>query len=65
MKLCTKHGCGVCVNCPRNLPNSWGDICRYDAEEMLDVLNALLKTKFSQEQKDIMLDFGFIIYDTE
>lgn len=65
MKLCTKQGNGVCIGCPRNLPNSWGDICRYEAEEMLDALNALLKTKFSQEQKDIMSDFGFVTYDTE
>lgn len=57
MKLCQKTGNGVCINCPRRLPNSWGDVCRYEAEERLDLLAALLETELTDEQKDVLEDF--------
>ena len=65
MKLCTKHSPGVCVNCPRNLPNSWGDICRYDAEWMLDCLFDIIDTEWTQEQAEIFADFEIVKDDTE
>ena len=58
MKLCEKHGNGVCINCPRKLSNSWGDICRYEAETLLDCLVAIIDTEWTQEQEDIFADFG-------
>lgn len=65
MKLCTKHGCGVCINCPRKLPNSWGDICRYDAEELLDCLFAIIDTEWTQEQAEIFADFKIVKDNTK
>ncbi len=65
MKLCTKHGTGVCINCPRKLPNSWGDICRYDAEGLLDCLFAIIDTEWTQEQAEIFADFEIVKDDTE
>ena len=58
MKLCTKHGSGVCLNCPRVLPNSLGDVCRYDAEVLLDCLNAIIDTEWTYEQEQVFTDFG-------
>jgi hypothetical protein len=58
MKLCTKEGNGVCLNCPKNLPNSWGDVCRYDAEMLLDCLQAIIDTEWTYEQEQIFADFG-------
>ena len=60
MKLCIKQGNGVCINCPKNLPNSWGDVCRYDAEILLDCLMAIIDTEWTQEQADIFEDFGIV-----
>lgn len=65
MKICTKHGAGVCLNCPRNLPNSWGDICRYEAEVLLDCIRAIIDTEWTQEQADIFAEFGIVKDDTE
>lgn len=58
MKLCNEQGNGVCINCNRIPPKGSGDICRYIAEEMLDLLKCLLDSKLTQEQKDILEDFG-------
>lgn len=58
MKLCIKQGNGVCINCPKNLPNSWGDVCRYDAEILLDCLMTIIDTEWTQEQEGIFADFG-------
>ena len=57
MKICNYHGNGVCINCNREVPERYGDICRYIAEDYLDLLVALTKTKFTNEQRDIINDF--------
>jgi len=57
MKLCKKQGCGVCLNCSHMPSVEYGDICRYEAEDLLDLLMDLLKTKFSDEQMDIYRDY--------
>jgi hypothetical protein len=59
MKLCHKQGNGVCLGCSHTPPKGCGDICRYKAEEMLDLLDELLKTKLSDWQQEIVNDFHF------
>lgn len=58
MKLCSKTGNGVCLNCPKLLPNSHGDVCRKDAEILLDCLKAIIDTDWTDEQERIFADFG-------
>lgn len=62
MKLCTQVGCGVCVNCI-HIPKDETQVCRIKAEDMLDVLNALLETKLTQEQLDVLDDFKEVFED--
>lgn len=61
MKLCTKTGNGICLNCPKLLPNSWGDVCRKDAEILLDCLKTLLSSDLTDEQKQICDEYGIVI----
>lgn len=65
MKLCTKHGCGVCLGCHRIPPEGYGDVCRYDAEWMLDCLFAIIDTEWTQEQAEIFADFEIEKDNTE
>ena len=65
MKLCTKQGCGVCMGCPRIPLEGCGDICRYEAEELLDCLMAIITTEWTPEQTEIFADFEIIKDDTE
>lgn len=65
MKLCQRHGNGVCINCDQTPPSGYGDICRYIAEDWVNVLEELLHTQLSNEQKDILRDFGIMFYKTE
>ncbi len=58
MKICTKTGNSICLNCPKFLPNSYGDVCRKDAEILLDCLKAIIDTDWTDEQKQIFADFG-------
>ena len=57
MKICNKHGNGVCLNCTHEAPDGYGDICRYTAEEMLDLLAALISTQLTDEQRFVIEDF--------
>ena len=57
MKLCTKHGCGVCRGCAQIPPEGCGDVCRDYAEELLDCLFAIIDTEWTQEQAEIFADF--------
>lgn len=65
MKLCKLNGNGVCLRCKRTPPNGCGDICRYDAEDLLDCLFAIIDTKWTQEQAEIFADFEIEKDDTE
>lgn len=65
MKLCQLHGNGVCYRCKRKPPKNCGDICRKDAEELLDCLFAIIGTEWTQEQADIFADFKIVKDDTE
>lgn len=65
MKLCTKQGCGVCVNCSRIPPEGYGNVCRHEAEVLLDCLLAIIDTKWTQEQTEIFADFEIAKDDTE
>ena len=65
MKLCTKHGCGVCRGCSHIPPEGCGDICRDVAEDMLDCLAAIIYTEWTQEQAEIFADFEIVKDDTE
>ena len=42
MKICNRHGCGVCVNCDKTPPThngySYGDICRETVQNIMDCL---------------------------
>ena len=58
MKLCTKQGCGVCIGCSHIPPNGYGDVCRDEAEELLDCLIAIRDTEWTYEQEQIFADFG-------
>lgn len=58
MKICTKTGNGICLDCPKFLPNSYGDVCRKDAETLLDCLKAIIDTDWTDEQEQIFADFG-------
>lgn len=44
MKICNRHGCGVCVNCDKKPPTlngyNYGDICRDKAETILTWLES-------------------------
>ena len=57
MKLCTRQGCGVCIDCSRIPLEGYGDMCRYEAEWMLDCLVAIIDTEWTQEQAEIFADF--------
>lgn len=50
MKICNKTGNGICLNCPKLLPNSHGDVCRKDAEMLLDCLKEIINTDWTDEQ---------------
>ena len=65
MKLCTKHGCGVCRGCSRIPPEGCGYVCRDVAEELLDCLFAIIDTEWTQEQAEIFADFEIVKDDTE
>ena len=58
MKLCTKIGNGVCLTCPKLPSSSCGDVCRKDAEVLLDCLKAIIDTDWTDEQEQIFADFG-------
>ena len=60
MKLCTKQGCGVCIGCSHIPPKGYGDVCRDDAEELLDCLFAIIDTEWTQEQEQIFADFDIV-----
>lgn len=57
MKICNRHGNGVCLNCTHDVPKEYGDICRYTAEEALDLLSVLVSTNLTDKQKLIISDF--------
>lgn len=61
MKLCTKSGVGVCVDCDCNitLKQNHCDICQKDVPLMLDFLKVLLETTLTGEQTDVVSDFEF------
>lgn len=65
MKLCTKQGCGVCLNCSHTPPEGYGDICKYEAEYLLDCLVAIIDTEWTYEQEQIFADFEIVKDDTE
>ena len=65
MKLCTKQGNGVCLGCSRMPPERHGDVCRKDAEVLLDCLVAIIDTEWTQEQAGIFADFEIVKDDTE
>ena len=65
MKLCTKTGCGVCFGCSHIPPEGHGDICRHEAEELLDCLVTIIDTEWTQEQAEIFADFEIVKDDTE
>ena len=58
MKLCTKQGNGVCLNCRRTTTNEKGEVCRYEAEILLECLREIVLTEWTQEQSEIFADFG-------
>lgn len=63
MKICQRHGNGVCVNCNHLPTKNMRDICRYEAEDWVNTLVELLQTKLSDEQRDILRDSGIIYWD--
>lgn len=63
MKLCQRHGNGVCINCNHLPTKDMGDICRYEAEDWVNALAELLHTKLSDEQREVLRDFGIIFFD--
>ena len=65
MKICTKQGSGVCWNCSHIPPEGYGDVCRKEAEELLDCLVAIIDTEWTQEQAEIFADFEIVKDDTE
>ena len=65
MKLCQLNGNGVCYRCNHKPPKNCGDICRKDAEELLDCLFAIIDTEWTQEQAEIFADFEIVKDDTE
>jgi hypothetical protein len=65
MKLCTQHGCGVCRGCSHTPPEGYGDVCRDEAEYLLDCLFAIIDTEWTQEQAEIFADFEIVKDDTE
>ena len=65
MKLCTKQGCGVCRACSHIPPEGYGDVCRKEAEVLLDCLAAIIYTELTQEQAEIFADFEIVKDDTE
>ena len=65
MKLCRMQGCGVCLGCSHIPPEGYGDVCRYEAEELLDCLMALIYTEWTQEQAEIFADFEIEKDDTK
>lgn len=65
MKLCKEHGYGVCFGCSRIPQEGYGDVCRHEAEELLDCLMAIIDTEWTQEQAEIFADFEIVKDDTE
>ena len=65
MKLCQRHGHGVCYRCDHKPPKNCGDICRYDAEELLECLLAIIYTEWTPEQAEIFASFEITKDDTE
>jgi hypothetical protein len=57
MKLCHKQGNGVCLGCPQIPPRGHGDVCRYKAEDLLDCLQEIINTEWTQEQTEVFVDF--------
>ena len=58
MELCKYQGNGVCINCKQIPPKGYGDICRKRAEVLLDCLVEITKTDLTEEQEEILTDFG-------
>lgn len=58
MKICNYQGNGVCINCDRVPPNGYGDICKWEAEELLDCFECIMDTEWTREQADMFADFG-------
>lgn len=59
MKLCHKQGNGVCLNCQNRFSLlGYGGVCRYCAEELLDCLQAIIDTEWTEEQSEIFATFG-------
>jgi hypothetical protein len=65
MRLCQKEGCGVCLHCSRAPKEGDGDVCRYEAEVLLDCLIAIIDTEWTQEQAEIFADFEISKDDTK
>ena len=65
MKLCRMQGCGVCLGCSHIPPEGYGDVCRYEAETLLDLLFAFLDTELTYNQEQILTDFEIVKDDTE
>lgn len=57
MKICNKQGNGVCLSCPNWMSMEYIAVCRYKAEELLDCLQAIIHTEWTQEQEGIFADF--------
>lgn len=59
MKICNRTGNGMCINCDKQKTLSEYDcsVCRYDAEHKLDLLEYLLETNLSEEQKTIIAEW--------
>lgn len=57
MRLCNKSGNGVCLSCHDWMNINDKFVCRYKAEELLDCLQAIIQTEWTQEQEDIFTDF--------
>ena len=60
MKLCQMHGCGVCYGCSHIPPEGCGDVCRKEAEVLLDCLMAIIDTEWTKEQAEIFADFDIV-----
>ena len=60
MKICTKPAMAFVLIAQKLLPNSHGDVCRKDAEMLLDCLKEIINTDWTDEQKQIFADFGII-----
>lgn len=55
IKICEKHGDGVCVGCNRNPSTSSEEIlCRFDAVKCLEILAKISHTSIADLQKQIL-----------